>query len=149
MKNGSLEFSHLPRGFRLISDLYDIFSHHKPCSPSFSPVMAATRRMKGPARRWRSPCSWGKAETEGPMQDRINIGALEGLMQRWGHCLETGEGEQTSIKWSFLRNCSRLSSRRLQRKICWEKQTRKSQWGNLIVGHMGPPQRLQEGLVNV
>lgn len=54
-------------------------------------VTAATQRMRAPARRWHSLCLLGKAETEAPMQGRINTGAPEGLMQRWGRCPETGE----------------------------------------------------------
>lgn len=65
---------------------------------SDSPVMAATLRMKDPARRWHSLCLWVKAETEGPMEDRINTGASEGLMQRWGHYRETG-AERKRRKW--------------------------------------------------
>ena len=55
--------------------------------------MAATLRMKVPVKRWRSLCSWVKAETEGPMVDKINTGVPEGLMQRLGHFQETGEGD--------------------------------------------------------
>lgn len=67
--------------------------------------MAATRRMKGPARRWHSLCLLVKAETEAPMQDRINTGVPEELMQRWGRCPETGEAGRTQdIKFQFLRN---------------------------------------------
>lgn len=52
-------------------------------SQSFYPtVMAATPKMKAQARKLHSPYLWVKVETEGPMEDRINTGELEGLMQK-------------------------------------------------------------------
>lgn len=54
-------------------------------------MTAATQRTRAPARRWRSLCLLGKAGTEAPMRGRINTGAPEAPMQRWGRCPETGE----------------------------------------------------------
>lgn len=83
--------------------VYYFFNYYILKLSTHSPVMAATQMMKVLARRWPTLCLWVKARIEGLMEDRTNTGALEELMQRWGHCQETGEGNTwVQQKWGFF-----------------------------------------------